>query len=108
MDDKPQKKPYLHIRSVDGLLFPEAIAITGNATALLKLRAQIERALRGVESYLFSEAVYLDVNGIEFEVAVKWAKSKEEMEVPVPKPERTAEELPWAESGRRSAEEKKD
>ncbi len=32
MNDKPPKKPYLHIRSVDGLLFPEAIAITGNAS----------------------------------------------------------------------------
>jgi hypothetical protein len=41
-------------------------------------------------------------------VAVKWAKSKEEMEEPVPKPERTTEELPWAERAIRTGEEKRD
>jgi hypothetical protein len=106
MDDKPQKQPRLHIRSVNGLLLPESIAITGNATALLQLRAQIERALRGEESYPFEESVYQDVNGAPFEVDVKWAKSKEEMEQPVPKPERTAEELPWAERARGTLEER--
>jgi hypothetical protein len=107
MGDKPSKTPNLHIRSVDGLLFPEAIAITGNAKALLQLRAQIERALRGEESYPFSEAVYQDINGIPFEVAVKWAKSKEEMWEPIPKPEKTAEKLPWVEIAKRTPEEKR-
>jgi hypothetical protein len=108
MDDKPAKRAHLHIRSVEGLLFPEAIAITGNATALLKLRTQIERALAGEDSYPFEEAVYRDVDGNEFEVAVNWTKSKEEMEEPVPKPERTTEELPWAERAIRTGEEKRD
>ena len=40
---KPAKTPHLHVRTVDGLL-GEAIAITGNAEALLQLRAQIDRA----------------------------------------------------------------
>jgi hypothetical protein len=44
-EQKPSKTPHLHIRSVDGLLFGEAIAITGNARALLALRRQIDRAL---------------------------------------------------------------
>jgi hypothetical protein len=28
---EPAKTPHLHVRSVDGLLFGDAIAITGNA-----------------------------------------------------------------------------
>ena len=44
-DEKPSKTPHLHVRSVDGFLFPEAIAITGNAKGLLQLRRQIDRAL---------------------------------------------------------------
>jgi hypothetical protein len=85
-EDKPPKKPHLHIGSVDGLLFPETIAITGNATALLQLRDQIERALAGEEAYALEEDVYQDVNGVPFEVAVKWAKGKEEMEGPYRSP----------------------
>lgn len=59
---------------------------------LAALSTKIERALAGEDSH-------------PFEVAVKWAKSKEEMEEPLPKPERTVEELPWAEIAERSAEE---
>ena len=81
MDDPPKRppKPYLHIRSVEGSLFAEAIAITGNAAALHKLRAHIERALTDEDSYPFEEDVYLDVNDQLFEVAVKRARSKQEM-----------------------------
>jgi hypothetical protein len=107
MNDKTQKQPHLHIRNVEGFLFPEAIALTGNATALLKLRDQIERSLASEDSYPFEEAVYQEVNGAPFEVAVKWVRRKEEMEETVPKPERIAEELPWAEIVRRSIEEKR-
>jgi hypothetical protein len=95
-ETKPPKTPHLHVRSVEGLL-GEAIAITGNAATLLKLRAQIERALKDEASYPFEEGIYLDVNGIPFEVAVKRARSRAEMREPVPKPERTAEKLPWGE-----------
>lgn len=77
----PPKLPHLHVMSVEGLL-GEAIAITGNATALLQLRAQIEQALRSESSYPLSEATYHDVNGIPFELVVKWAKSKEEAKLP--------------------------
>ena len=110
--DEPTKrppKPYLHIRSVEGNLFAEAIAITGNAHALLKLRSQIDRALKGEGSYPFEEGVYVDVHGQPFEVAVKRARNREEMrESASPgatKPQRSAEELPWAERARRTNEE---
>ena len=96
---EPSKTPHLHVRTVEGLMFGEAIAITGNARALLKLRAQIDRALRNETSHPFEECVYQDVNGIPFEVAVKRARSKDEMGEPVPKPERTAEQLPWSTEG---------
>jgi len=83
----------------------EAVTITGNAKALLKLRAQIDRALRGENSYPSEESVYQDVNGIPFEVAVKKARSRREMRERVPKPERTAERLQWEEKARETAEE---
>ena len=80
---------------MEGTLLAEAIAITGNAKALLNLRAQIDRALRNETSHPFEEGVYQDVNGTPFEVDVKRARSKDELGEPVPKPERTAERLPW-------------
>ena len=79
---------------MEGSLLDKAIAITGNATAPLRLRAQIDRALRDETSHPFEEGVYQDVNGSPFEVAVKRAGSREEMREPTPKPERTAERLP--------------
>ena len=102
---RQKKTPHLHVRSVEGLLFGEDIAITGSAKALLQLRAQIDRALKNETSYPFEEGVYQDVNGSPFEVAVKRARSREEMGEPVPKPERTAERLPWAEKARETADE---
>jgi hypothetical protein len=108
MDGPPKRspKPYLHLRSVDGLL-GEAIAITGNAHALLKLQAQIARALEGEDSYPLEEGVYLDVDGQPFEVAVKRARSKREMREPngATKPQRdsvspTTREKPMGRSHR--------
>lgn len=89
--DKPNKTPYLHIRSVEGLLFADATAITGNARALLQLRAQIDRALANPGGASpFEESVYQDVHDQPFEVAVKRARSPEEMQEPGPKPQKTA------------------
>ena len=45
----PTKASYLHVRTVEGLL-GEATAITDNAKAFLKLRAQIDRALENEDS----------------------------------------------------------
>jgi hypothetical protein len=100
----PSKTPHLHVRTVEGPL-SEAVTITGNAKALLQLRVQIDRALGDEDSHSFEEGVYEDVNGIPFEVAVKRARSREEMREPVPRPERTAERLPWGERARDIAEE---
>jgi hypothetical protein len=36
-EEKPAKTPHLHVRTVEGLLFEEAIAVTSNAKALLQL-----------------------------------------------------------------------
>ena len=103
-----RKRPYLHVRSVDGFLFAEAIAITCNARTLLRLRRQIDRALANPGgAYPFEEGVYVDVHGQPFEVAVKRARSPEEMQEPMPKPEKTPERLPWAEIARRTAEEER-
>jgi hypothetical protein len=76
-EKKPSKTSHLHVRTVEGLLFEEAIAITGNARALLQLRDRIDRTLGNETSHPFEEAVYRDVNGKEFEVAVKKATSRE-------------------------------
>jgi hypothetical protein len=98
MPEKPRRAPHLHVRTVDGFLFPLAVAITGNARALLQLRRQIDRALANPDAaFPFEEAVYHDVFGEPFEVAVKRARSPEEMGEPVPRPEKTPEELPWSE-----------
>jgi hypothetical protein len=92
---EPAKTPHLHVRPVKGLLFGDAIAITGNATALLQLRVQVDRTLRNETAYPFEEGIYHDANGSRFEVAVKRARIKKEMSEPTPKPEKTAEDLPW-------------
>ena len=96
---EPATTPHLLVRSVEGLL-GEAVAITGKASALLQLRAQIDQALGDETWHPFEEDVYQDVNGIPLEVAIKRAKSRAEMREPVPKPERTAERIPWAEKAK--------
>ena len=94
--------PYLHIRMVDGLL-GDALAITGNRAGLLQLRAQVDRALADEDSYPFEEAIYRDALGEDYEVLVKRAKSRGELEerARLPKQNKTAEELPWAEKSRK-------
>jgi hypothetical protein len=104
MPENPSRTPHLHVRSVEGFLFPEAVAITGNRKALLQLRRQIDRALKDETSWPFDEALYRDVYGEEYEVAVKLARSRGEMEEPVPKPEKTPERLPWTERVTRTRE----
>ena len=106
-ETKPAKTPYLHARSVAGLLFGDVIAITGNAKALLQLRSQIVRALKDEGYHSFDEGVYRGADGTEFEAAVKRARSIEEMGEPVPKPKRTAEQLPCAKNARDTAEEER-
>jgi hypothetical protein len=96
-ETRMSKTPHLHVRTVESMLFDEAVGIIGNARALLQLREQIDRALRNETNYPFEEGVYQDANGTPFEVAVKRARSKEETGEPFPKPERTVERLPWAE-----------
>ena len=66
--------PHLQARMVDGLL-GDALAITGNRTGLLQLRAQIDRALKGEEEYPFEEAIYRDARGEDHEVVIKPARS---------------------------------
>lgn len=103
---EPGKKPYLHVRSVDGLLFDLAVALTGNRRALLRLRTQIDRALADEGSVPFEEEIYHDVHGEPFEVAIKLAKRRSGMEEPVPRPEKTPEALPWAKLARGPKERK--
>jgi hypothetical protein len=104
---EPAKTPHLHIRTVEGSLLDEAVAITGNAKAFLQLRAQINRAFRNETAYPFEEGVYHDANGSPFEVAIKRARSKKEIGEPTSKPEKTAEQPPWAEIAGEDAAEKK-
>lgn len=107
----PPKRPYLHVREVDGSLFPFAIAVTGNARALLQLRRQIDRALAGVDEYPADEEIYLELGGEEFEVIVKWARSPEEMRPPAPEAklaELAEESLSWVERARGSREDEEE
>ena len=105
MPENPSRTPHLHVRSVDGFLFGQAVVVTGNATALLRLRAQIDRVLTNPDaSFPYEEAIYHDVYDERFEVVVKLARRRQEMEEPVPGPEKTPEKLPWAELARGSGE----
>ena len=104
MKDEPAKTPYLHVRQVEGSLLPSAVEVTGNAKALLQLRTQIDRALKGEGWHPLEDAIYQELHGETYEVFVKRATSREEMEPPRPKPERTEGGLPWAERTRRTAE----
>lgn len=86
-------------------MFGLALAATGNRAALLQLRRQIDRALTNPNAeYPFEEAVYYDVYGQPFEVALKLARRRGEMGEPGPGPDKTAEAIPWANTARRSAE----
>lgn len=108
MPENASRIPHLHVRSVGGFLFTEVVAITGNRKALLQLRRQIDRALKDETSWPFDEALYRDAYGEEYEVAVKLARSREQMREPVPRPEKTPEVLPWAARALRSAEKRRE
>ena len=64
---KPSETPYLHVREMEGMLFPFAIEIRGNARALLQLRKQIDRALGGIDTFPFDDTLYRELDGEEFE-----------------------------------------
>lgn len=85
------------------------MTITGNRAALLQLRRQIDRALEDRDrdgTHPYEEEIYYDVYGNPFEGAVKRAKRRLEVreETRLPKPGKTAEDPPWADRARRSAE----
>jgi hypothetical protein len=72
-----------------------AVEIVGNAKELLQLRRQIDRALKDQDPYPFDEALYRDTFEDEYEVVVRKARSRAEMQHPRPsKPEKTPERLP--------------
>ena len=100
--------PYLHVRETEGAMFPLAFEITGNAKALLRLRKQIDRALQGVERFPFDDTLYRDVYEEEYEVVVRRAKSREEMELPPPERKEAPEPLPWAERALRQETERRE
>ena len=78
---EPPKTSYLHVREAEAILFPFAIEIIGNAKALLQLRKQIDRALEGIDGFPFDETIYRELDGDEYEVVVRRARSREEMRV---------------------------
>ena len=101
---EPPKTSYLHVREAEAILFPLAIEITGNAEALLKLRKQIDRALEGIDGFPFDETIYRELDGDEYEVVVRRARSQEKMRPPAPRVEEAPERTPWAEKARRQEE----
>lgn len=96
------RRSYLHVRQTEGSLLAGGVSITGNAKALLQLRAQIDRALGGVDEYPLEEAVYEELHGEAYEVFVKKARSRADMEPPRPEPEKTEEGPSWAERARKT------
>ena len=108
MTDKPSKTPYLRFGETERPIMGPAVEIVGNARALLQLRRQIDRALKDQESYPLDEALYRDNFEDEYEVVVRRARSRAEMEPPKPpRPEEAPERLPWAEVARRQEEARK-
>ena len=101
---EPPKTSYLHVREAEAILFPLAIEITGNAEALLQLRKQIDRALEGIDEFPFDETIYQELDGDEYEVVVRRARSQEKMRPPAPRVEEAPERTPWAEKARRQEE----
>jgi hypothetical protein len=101
---EPAKTAYLHVREAEAVFFPLAIEITGNAKALLQLRKQIDYALEGIHEFLFDETIYRELDGDEYEVVVRRAKSREEMRPPVPRVEEAPERAAgWEEGSRQEA-----
>ena len=99
--DKPSKTPYLHVRETEGALFPFAVEIAGNAQALVQLRKQIDRALEGIDRFPFDETLYRELDGEEYEVVVRRARSREEMGPPASRVDKAPKRLPWSEAALR-------
>ena len=88
-----KKTPYLRFGEVERPIMGPAVEIVGNARALLQLRRQIDRALRDDEgAYPLDDALYRDNYEDEYEVVVRKARSREEMEPPKPQRQETAPE----------------
>ena len=103
---KPSATPYLRFGEVERPIMGPAVEIVGNVKALLQLRAQIYRALRDDEgSCPLDEALYRDNFEDEYEVVVRKARCRAEMEPPrPPRPQKVPERLPWAEVARKQEE----
>ena len=96
MADKPGKTPYLRFGEVERPIMGPAVEIVGNTKGLLQLRRQIDRALKDEDRYPLDEALYRDTFEDEYEVVVRRAKSRAEMEPPTP-PKTEIERKSWAE-----------
>ena len=98
MKDEPPKTPYLRFGEVERPIMGPAVEIVGNARGLLQLRAQIDRALKNQDSYPLDDVLYRDNFEDEYEVVVRKARSRAEMEPSKPpRPEEAPDRLPWAE-----------
>ncbi len=97
---RPPKTPGLRFGEVERPIMEPAVEIVGNAKALLQLRAQIDRALKDQDSYQLDEALYRDNFEDEYEVVIRKARSRAEMEPPTP-PKTEIERKSWAEVARR-------
>ena len=81
---KPSEIPYLHVRpprrivGVGGEGDPDA-TITGNRTALLRLRDQIDQALVAEEGLATVAYGYREIDGKRFDVTVQKATKPEQM-----------------------------
>ncbi len=80
MKDEPPKTPYLRFGEVERPIIGPAVEIVGNARGLLQLRAQIDRALKDQTSYPLDDVLYRDNFEDEYEVVVRKARSRAEME----------------------------
>ena len=89
------KVPYLRFGEAERPIMGPAVEIVGNAKALL-LREQIDRALRDDEGWRpLDDALYRDTSEDEYEVVVRKARSRAEMEPPRPSnPDKAPERLP--------------
>ena len=97
---KPSETPYLRFGETERPIMGPAVEIVGNAKGLLQLRAQIDRALQDIDRYPLDDGIYRDEYEEEHQVVVRRARSREEMRPPVPRVEKGAERLPWAEIAR--------
>lgn len=75
-----------------------AVEIVGNATALLQHRRQMDRELGDIDERPFDDALYRELDGDEYELAIRRASSPGETRPPTPRPERCPERVPWAEA----------